>query len=794
MSKKLKVFISSKMHELADERRALVNLLPDLSDGSFQIEAWVFEADAQASSKSIRQVYLDALEQSDLYIGIFWQGYGEWTIDEFYRADEIGIPRHLYVKNVDTDKRDPRLESFLEKESDVRFGITPRWYQDLEDFKQQISRSVQLWQQNQSLAYHSSINAIIATLADDIPDLPRRLIGRKRLINRVADLLADNERILLRGFGGTGKTALATTIAADFIDEGLGDVIWIKVGTADADAVYEAIGRAFEQQAEILAAEGDAREHLVRRILARHKGLLVLDDVWNGSTLARITNILPRRMPLLATSRQKYPLDEVVEVGELDFDEALKLLEYHTRKDLASEVEIEQLCETLGYHAFALEIAGKTLKVYDISPSELLHRIEKAPHDLTVPAGFGELGRKGIKSLLDASIDALNRELYDTYITFGGMFEPTASANLISRVMQTEESQTQSALQELEQRGLVNERVSEGIYYYQVHDLAYSYARTTFTSKGLSYEPVIAACHDYAIDYLSELPRLDIEISNLLEAAETALGQLDSATFLSIMSALAVDGPYFAARGHSSRTLSLMRSAIEQAEKTEALETAHYLWSKLGNAYDSLLGQLKLALNAYQHALERARDLGNYQREAILLTVIGTVRFRQDASDSDDYHQQAEAIARQHNDPVVLSQVLHNRGAQALLKDHNAYDPAKGRDLSAEAAAIAKEQGLSALYFSSLSNQGAGENYLGDYEKALQTHSTAYDFAKSEGNYYRMGEAIYSMAEDYHGLNERLNAQTCFNQALNFFKECGASQLLETVQIFMEEHDYDISS
>src|SRR5688500_10760818 len=115
MAKKLKVFVSSKMQEMAEERKVLANLLPELSDSAIQLETWVFEANAHASSKSIRQVFLDALEQSGLYIGIFWNGYGEWTIDEFERAGERGIPRHVYVKNLEPEKRDPRLKKFLEQ-------------------------------------------------------------------------------------------------------------------------------------------------------------------------------------------------------------------------------------------------------------------------------------------------------------------------------------------------------------------------------------------------------------------------------------------------------------------------------------------------------------------------------------------------------------------------------------------------------------------------------------------------------------------------------------------------------
>src|SRR5688572_27807237 len=124
MPNQLNVFISSRMRELSAERQVLHELLPKLDTGITRLRAWTFETDALASNSSIRKVYLDALRNASLYIGIFWNEYGEWTIDEFERATEWGIDRHIYVKNVDPEKRDPRLQAFLNQQSDVITGIT----------------------------------------------------------------------------------------------------------------------------------------------------------------------------------------------------------------------------------------------------------------------------------------------------------------------------------------------------------------------------------------------------------------------------------------------------------------------------------------------------------------------------------------------------------------------------------------------------------------------------------------------------------------------------------------------
>lgn len=791
MPTELSVFISSKMQELAAERKALQELLPTLGQDIFKLRTWVFEGDAPASNKSIRDVYLEALQNSALYIGIFWNEFGEWTLDEFERATELGIERHLYVKNLNPERRDPRLQAFLDKQSDVRFGITPRWFTSPEDLKQQVARSVEKWLLERQIAYHSAISAVFARTADDVPEQPRRLVGRDDLVAEVQALLDDRERVLLRGFGGMGKTALAASIAAQHVAAGQGPVLWLRVGAAEADAVFEAIGRALGAQQAVVSTTGDERVQAVRHLLAEAKALLVLDDVWNGAALARVVKAVPRTMPLLVTSRHRFPLDEIVEVGELKPDEALRLLSlYARRQDMSHDAEARRLCEILGYHAFALEIASKTLKVYQLTPGELLQRVEHAPHDLSMPANYGELGRTGVKSLLDTSISALHQELYQVFVSLGGMFEPSATPELLARVMAHAPHAVEDALDQLEERGLVNARQHNQVRYYRLHDLAYSYARTMFMNKGWSHQPVVDACRSYAAVHKDDLDALDVEQSNILEAAETAHHANQDAVFVAIMKSLTVDGPYFAARGHTAVSLKLLESAIRVARQHNELETAHYLLSKLGNTYADFMGDYEAALTAYQEALALARVLGDTRREAILLTVIGKMRFHQQADDADSYYEQAEVIARSLNDDFVLGFVLHHRGYQFINQQPPDYE--RGRELSDEAARIAAALELPDIRFWSLLNRGSCEHELGLVKAALATHHEAYDLARVQNNHFWMAGALRSVGEDLDRLDDRIQAQAAFDEALSLWRQVKAKAQSDDLIQYMQERKYMI--
>ena len=115
MTDKIQVFISSKMAELAQERQIVDKALEEM-----MVEAWVFENDAGASPGTIQETYIRALEESDLYLGIFWKGYGTYTVDdEFVRAVKLGIPCLIYEKRTELDKRDPKLQEFLNSISSV---------------------------------------------------------------------------------------------------------------------------------------------------------------------------------------------------------------------------------------------------------------------------------------------------------------------------------------------------------------------------------------------------------------------------------------------------------------------------------------------------------------------------------------------------------------------------------------------------------------------------------------------------------------------------------------------------
>src|SRR5215510_10328505 len=108
---RLRVFISSTLKELAEEREAARQAILNL-----RLMPVLFESGAR--SHPSHELYHAYLSQSHIFIGIYWQSYG-WVPpgekisgleDEFLHSDHI--PRLLYIKDAKAE-REPALKSML---------------------------------------------------------------------------------------------------------------------------------------------------------------------------------------------------------------------------------------------------------------------------------------------------------------------------------------------------------------------------------------------------------------------------------------------------------------------------------------------------------------------------------------------------------------------------------------------------------------------------------------------------------------------------------------------------------
>src|SRR5215207_3239474 len=110
---RLRVFVSSTLQELAGDRQAVREAIESL-----RLTPVMFELGARPYPP--RALYRAYLEQSDVFVGLYWERYG-WVApgeqvsgleDEYTLA--AGRPKLVYIKTP-APKREPRLEALISR-------------------------------------------------------------------------------------------------------------------------------------------------------------------------------------------------------------------------------------------------------------------------------------------------------------------------------------------------------------------------------------------------------------------------------------------------------------------------------------------------------------------------------------------------------------------------------------------------------------------------------------------------------------------------------------------------------
>ena len=674
MTIQLRVFVSSKMLELAEERQAILNSLPTLNFGEISIEAWVYENDAPASEMPIREVYLDALHKSQLYIGLFWNEYGEWTIDEFEKAKEWGIDRHIYVKDVDTDKRQPRLKNFLEELGNVTSGVGNVWFNSTEQLLEAIERSIKFWIQHKFEANTNRLRAILIDDPDNLTEQPEKFIGRQRLVNDVCSFLLNKKNVTIHGFAGTGKTAFASEVAHKELITNGGSVIWLEAANNDADTLFDALIGMIDSGRTATGGSGKILSSLINDKQVR---LLILDNVTNPTALWELTKNLPNNLPILLTSRMRIAYGEMIELESMDPDEALELLNFHAGKDFGMHPKPVELCEKLGYLAFAVEIAGKTIKARNWHPAELLRRIKRAPHELKVPLGFAQEGRESVADLLEISLQQLDSGVKEVFMSFGALFASQTIQELLSlyafrshvhmgyepqqlmelrakmprevndlelwhtsqrvhlkdmldqmdRSSANQSWDIDNELQVLIDNGLISRIDDEktGHSYYRMHDLAYSYVNAQVTPLELHQAlDAILIYLDFQKskeDFRHSLPLI---AENLLGAASWAVLNQRYMSFGDLMDML-TDFEYLNMLGITHRIIEFLTSSTEILEGQRNLNYKARNLILVGLLYVRYYGENHEALSCFQQAYEICNTIDDLEGLAIACANLGIV-------------------------------------------------------------------------------------------------------------------------------------------------------------------------
>ena len=394
---RLRVFVSSTLAELAEERRAVSRAISAL-----RLTPVMFELGARPHPP--RDLYRAYLAQSDVFIGLYWQRYG-WVApgmeisgleDEFELSR--GLPRLIYVKAPAPD-REPRLVDLLAR---IREQASYRPFATPGELGRLVRDDLAVLLSERFGTVGVTAREPSAPSARGPRPLPvstTSLVGRERDIDEVARLVERPEvrLVTLTGAGGIGKTRLALAVAEQLRDRFSAGTAFVPLAAVTRpEQVLDGIGRAVGAD---LAGTGSPLEALAEQF-GDDRWLLVLDNLEQVVLAAGDLNELLTRCPgvaMLVTSRtvlglraeREYPVPSLslppagpadVPVAELASSAAVALFVDRARAvrpDFTltdqNAAAVAEICRRLEGLPLAIELAAARTRLLD--PAALLDRL-----------------------------------------------------------------------------------------------------------------------------------------------------------------------------------------------------------------------------------------------------------------------------------------------------------------------------------------------------------------------------------------------------------------------------------
>jgi predicted ATPase len=749
---RLRVFVSSTLGELADERQAVKRAVTRL-----RLAPVMFEAGARPHPP--RELYRAYLSQSHVFLGIYWQRYG-WVApgeDVSGLEDEYALsgerPKLMYVKTP-AGEREPRLAELLERiKDDDRASYRP--FRDAAELEELVADDLAVLLSEVFELGHTSNPAAAdeqdpqenAVAPRPLPMAPTPLVGRERDVDRVRALLARPEVrvVTVSGPGGIGKSRVALAVAEAAAEAGE-TVGWAGLSDVTepglvAAALLPALGLREQptQPAERTVADAIGDKPL---LVVLDGGERVLDATAALTTLLygcrNVRVLVTSRAVLAVRAEHEYPLApldvppetarptlatfELSGAGRLFLDVARATAPgwHPTDSDAAALADV---CRALDGVPLAIELAAARIKVF--SPTTLRDRLTNRLAVLTGGARDLPERHQTLRATLDWDHDLLSADEQALFrrlgVCSGGFTLELAEA--LARSGDGLATDPLDVVASLVAKSLIRHVAAGDDPRFSMLGVVREYALDHLRAAG-EEDAVRAAYAAYLVAFVQDaqpygaeqvrwLDALECERRNVLAALQAARDSGDDDLLLRLAAGL---GPLWEMHGHLAEGALWAAEALARTAGTTCHARAETL------AVSAHLARARLDFAAARTALDEAlhidEELGDPRSRARRLKDLGIV-----AGESDDvetartYALQAITAFRTVGDRLGEAQSLNN----LALATEAAGDVRGSLAMFAQALPVLREVGDMLSVARLLNNVGAALERLGSHDLARAT-------------------------------------------------------------------------
>ncbi|GAA1868026.1 DUF4062 domain-containing protein [Asanoa iriomotensis] len=766
---RLRVFVSSTLEELEPERLAVRDAIARM-----RLVPVMFELGARPHRP--QDVYRAYIEQSQLFIGVYWESYG-WVAPEAEVsgiAEELrfagNLPKLIYVKTPAPD-RDPRLAAMLDRiRDDAR--VSYRQFRSADELRRVVGEDIAVLLTERFSSRRTAQAEPEVTPRDELPVPPNPLLGRRVELRGLRDLLtSDDVRLVtLTGPGGVGKTRLATELGAELRNTYADGVRFVDLSGVTDPALVAA---ALAQSLGLRTVPNRSPIDDVVTYLRNRSLLLVVDNMEHlaeaSPALAAVLDAAPG-VTVLATSRVPLRLtgEHVFDVPPLPVPDPREDPAIAVRRDGAARLFVEraravkadfgvgaddaaaiaEIVRRLDGLPLAIELAAAKVRV--LTPRALLDRLASRLGTLTGGARDLPARQRTLRDAIAWSYQLLpprEQELFARLGVFAGAFDlnaaravagmPDQYAGLDALASLVESSLITQEPGEREPRftmlGIIRdfalERLLDAGDWKDTHD---RHARHYLEFAERTAPPLgRTSTNPQAVD------ELEVEHDNLRAAMSWFIDtdQLEDAVRLGW-----IVWVLWWLRGHTDEGARNIERVLERADSLSPQAYAHVLFGD--GAISVMTGQAVAGRAKLEQALPLLREVGDEDATARAAGMLGQL-----------------AIARGEYDL-----------ARELLEETKQISERLG------------EEWMISLYYARL---GLVPLSTGDFADAVDKFTDGLRIARKTNDYLGEVVALYSLAVTAVAGGDLENAATCLESGLRVAggnrDEAGAALFLEAL-------------
>jgi predicted ATPase len=817
---RLRVFVSSTLQELAEERREAREAITRL-----RLAPVMFELGARPHPP--RDLYRSYLEQSHIFVGIYWQRYG-WVApgmeisgleDEYRLSGER--PKLIYVKGL-ADEREERLERLLEAiRSDDMASYKP--FTTAAELRELLENDLALLLTERFEASRLEVIRQAAgpdPLQTSLPVPPTPMVGRETELKAARALLlrTDVRLVTLLGPGGIGKSRIALELAATLQQDFSDGVVFVPLAAIGDPALFvptvaHALG--------LRETGGKPLLESLKETLRDKELLLVLDNFEQLLEAAPLVAELLAAAPgleVLVTSRaalrlsgeHEFPVPplslpearEEADVERLSQSEAVRLFVERaqavkpdfalTGENAAAVAEITRRLDGL---PLALELAAARLRM--LPPQALLARMARRLALLTGGARDLPLRQRTLKGTIDWSYSLLDegeKLLLARLAVFSGGSALQAAESVCGGdidVLERLLSLVDKSLVRLSDDGSGESRFSmlETVREYALEKLEASSEAKALRRRHADY---FLAFAERAVPGLRGpeqrdwLFRLELEHDNLRTAMSYYLEAGEGVLALRLGTALHW---FWVMRGHFGKGRRWLEAALERGTGVEPGLRAESLSAAGTLAWRQ--GDYSVARRYFEESLALRRGLGDGKAVASSLLSLGALAYAQgDYEDARALASEAMALQRELGDKLGVASALLSLGNVALDQGRP-----EARERYEESLALSRELGDKLMVAYALDNLGVLAWHDDDKdtkaltEEVLARYGDLGSRSGMAGATHRLGLLAFARG-DYHEARER------YEESLAIKRELGEARAIAFIlydlgRLALEEGDLE---